>query len=102
MGCTQDDAVTALRAAGDQYSMGLRDLMAGTPGLADLAAAMATVVEGQCPGADGHALIAAAQAADGALALFEQGGGALDPKGVVTLIALAGRALVEREERSPG
>jgi hypothetical protein len=102
MGSTEDDAVTALRAAGDQYGMSLRDLMAGAPGLAGLAGAMAAVVEGQCPGADGRALIAAAQAADGAVALFEQGGGALDPEGVVTLIALAGRALVEREAESPG
>lgn len=85
----------ALRAATDQHAAGLRDLTDVTPGLAELSGAMARMILEQFPDADGRAVIAAAQAANGALALIERDGGELSATGVINLIFLAGRSIAE-------
>lgn len=95
MSTPEDLALTALRAATDQHAAGLRDLADVTPGLAELSGAMARMILEQCPDTDGRAVIAAAQAANGAIALTERGGGALDAIGVVNLLMLAGRSIAE-------
>lgn len=95
MSNSEDPVFTALRAATDQYSAGLRDLADTTPGLTELARAMARMVRELCPDADGDALIAAAQAANGALAFIRQAGGSLEATGVIGLIILTGRVISE-------
>lgn len=89
----EEPVFIALRDATDQYCAGLRDLAEETPGVPEFARAMAAMIRGQFPSADGRSLIAAAQAANGACALIKQGGGELDAAGVINLIALAGREL---------
>jgi len=92
-----DPVLMALRASTDQYGAGLRDLAAAHPELAELARAMAQMIREQCPGADGSAVIAAAQAANGAVALIAEQGGHLEVQGAINLVFLAGRALAEGE-----
>jgi hypothetical protein len=96
---TEDpDFFAGLSASTDQYIAGLRDLAADNPGLAKIAEMMAEMIRGQFPGADGQTVIAAAQAANGALLLVEHGG---EPTatGMINLIALAGRSLSEDNSR---
>jgi hypothetical protein len=84
----------ALQASTDQYGAGLRDLAEANPKLARVAESMAKVILGQCPAADGRAVIAAAQAATGAVALVRHlGEGELGAQGIINLIFLAGIAV---------
>lgn len=66
-----------LSASTDQYTADLRDLADENPGLAKIAGMMAAMIRRQFPGANGRSVIGAAQAANGALALVEHGGGEL-------------------------
>lgn len=90
----EDLPFAALQASADQYGAGLRDLAAANPKLARVADSMATVIRGQYPEADGRAVIAAAQAAIGAVALVcHLDEGELNAQGIINLIFLAGMAL---------
>jgi hypothetical protein len=89
-----DFPLAALQASTDQYGAGLRDLAEANPKLAHVAGSMAQVIRGQYPAADGRAVIAAAQAATGAVALVRHlGEGELDAQGIINLIFLAGTAM---------
>lgn len=90
---TEDLMLAALQASTDQYGAGLRDLAEGNPDLARIARAMATMIRQQPTHVDGSAVIAAAQAAHGAMAMVREGGGELGAQGVVNLIFLAGMAM---------
>ena len=83
----------ALQASTDQYGAGLRDLAESNPDLLRMARAMATMIRQQHPQADGSTVIAAAQAAHGAMAMVKAGGGELRAQGVVNLVFLAGMAM---------
>ena len=89
--------LAALRASTDQYGAGLRDLADANPQLGGFARVMAQVILMQYPDADGRVIIAAAQAANGAIALAKRDGGELGAQSVTNLIFLAGRAITEGE-----
>lgn len=90
----EDFPLAALQASTDQYGAGLRDLAEANPELARVARSMAQVIRGQCPAADGRAVIAAAQAATGAVALVRHlGDRELGTQGIINLIFLAGMAM---------
>lgn len=91
--------LAALRASTDQYGAGLRDLAAETPEIARLATAMARVIRMQYPDVDGRAIMAAAQAGNGAIEMAKRGGGEMTAQGVTNLIFLAGRAIIVGEVR---
>jgi hypothetical protein len=88
-----DSLLAALQASTDQYGAGLRDAAEGNPDLARMARAMAAVIREQHPGADGSTVIAAAQAAFGAIGMVRAAGSELDARGAVNLVFLAGMAM---------
>lgn len=99
----EDFMPAALQAGTDQYGAGLRDLAGDNPDLTQMAGAMARMIRLQHPHADGSAVIAAAQAAHGAMAMVRAGGAELGAQGVVNLVFLAGMAMNAADApESPG
>jgi hypothetical protein len=89
----EDPTLSALRASTDQYGAGLRDLAESSPDLMRTAHAMARMIREQHPAADGSTVIAAAQAANGAIEMVRADGDELEAQGVVNLVFLAGMAM---------
>jgi hypothetical protein len=89
----EDFPLARLQASTDQYGAGLRELAESNPELMRTARAMAVMIREQYPDADGSTVIAAAQAANGAITMVQADGGELEAQGVVNLVFLAGMAM---------